>query len=260
MIILDVESTGPDPVLNRILTIALTKLSANAAPARIHYLFNGGGQIMTPETIAIHGITQEVAAAHPAFSSAYAHDMLAFIHGCDMGGFNLMNFDVQILWEEFYRVGITWDLAGINFVDVFGIFRKKEPRDLEAAVKFYCGREHVGAHEAACDVQATTDVLHAQLARYPDLGAMTIEQLAEYSTLDRDGNRKLDLAGVVVRGKDGVARYTHKRVRGVAVEEDPGYAHWIISHDFPQETKMVLRGLLAEVARKESERGQEQLF
>ena len=42
-------------------------------------------------------------------------------------------------------------------------------RSLEAALQFYCGREHGGAHDAMSDVNATIDVLAGQLARYDDL-------------------------------------------------------------------------------------------
>ena len=39
----------------------------------------------------------------------------------------------------------------------------------------------------------------------------------------------------------------HKKVRGVAVADDPGYAGWILRNNFPQQTKMVLEKLLAEL-------------
>jgi DNA polymerase III epsilon subunit-like protein len=43
------------------------------------------------------------------------------------------------------------------------------PANLSAALKFYTDREHEGAHDALADVEATADVLLAQLDRYPDL-------------------------------------------------------------------------------------------
>jgi hypothetical protein len=74
---------------------------------------------------------------------------------------------------------------------------------------------------------------------------MTLEQIAHYSMCDeRDGSIRMDLAGTIVKRKDGVPVFGTKRNRGVPVTEDPGYAGWILRSDFPQQTKDVIESIL----------------
>ncbi len=259
IVFLDIESTGLDTAVDRIVSLAMVKLSPTPLKTQhisseLSFFFNPGCK-MTEENIAIHGITNEMVAGQPPFE-AEAQRILKFLEGCDLAGFNLTNFDVPILWEEFYRTGVEWDLVGVDIVDAGALFKRFEPRDLAAAVKFYCGREHAEAHDAMADTQATVDVLVGQLARYPDLSGADVQTLAKLSNLAKDGSERLDLAGIVIRDKDGIARYTHKKVRGVAVKDDPGYAGWILRNNFPQQTKMVLEKLLAELQNG----GQEEMF
>lgn len=72
--------------------------------------------------------------------------------------------------EEFLRAGMEVDLTDRRMIDVQHIFYSMEPRTLSAAYKFYCQKELVNAHSAEADIQATIDVLYAQLARYQNLG------------------------------------------------------------------------------------------
>ena len=68
-----------------------------------------------------------------------------------------------MLLEEFERVGIEFDLEGVNLVDVQNIFHQMEQRTLVAAYKFYCDKDLTNAHSAAADTNATYDVLKSML-------------------------------------------------------------------------------------------------
>ena len=254
LISLDVETTGTDPVVDRIISLAMVKLDPD--PDRRHefsWLFNPGFPI-PPESTAIHGITDDQVRHCPRFA-----DHAQQIHGLlstntDLLGYNLFKLDLPIIWEELHRCGIAWDFSGAHIIDAFEVFRRFEPRDLAAAVKFYCKREHTGAHGAMDDAKATLDVLGGQVALYEQPGAFftfafrTVSALAELCAVDsRDGSTKLDFAGTVIRDAKGVARYTHRKVRGVAVAVDPGYAEWMMRNDFSSQTKKVLRALLDEI-------------
>ncbi|MBL0127783.1 MAG: hypothetical protein IPP83_10055 [Flavobacteriales bacterium] len=98
----------------------------------------------------------------------------------------------SLLAEEFHRVGVEWDSSHLRIVDVARIYHQMEPRNLSAALKYYCGREHEGAHDALADVEATADVLIAQLERYPDQLQGTVGFLGE---LSGDRKRSPDAAG-----------------------------------------------------------------
>lgn len=42
------------------------------------------------------------------------------------------------------------------------------PRNLTAAYKLYCGKDHVTAHTGAGDVRVTVEILEEELRRYPE--------------------------------------------------------------------------------------------
>ena len=262
---LDVESTGVDPCKDRIVTLAIVQIHPDAWPApsrpAVEWKFNPGVE-MTPENIAIHGITNESVKDCPTFDR-HARDIHAALTGCDLAGFNLRNFDIPIIFEELDRCGIEWDLTGVNIVDAFTLFRKKEPRDLSAAVEFYCGREHTGAHSAMADTLATLDVFNAQTDgrhRYGDLAAMDIPALAKFCNVERDGSERIDLAGTIIRNKEGVPVFGTKRNRGVPIASDLSYARWILRSEFPTETRMVLQKIVNQIIDQQETGGQGGLF
>jgi DNA polymerase-3 subunit epsilon len=243
----DIESTGPDPVLDRILTLAIIKewplAPARSMPRRAVFTgkYNGGGKVMTQETIDVHGITNEQAAQWPPLDQAEANRILDFIKGCDLLSFNGTRFDAIMLWEELNRAGVEWDTSDVQHIDAFGIFQIHEPRNLPAALRFYCDREHTEAHDAMGDVEATLAVFEAQTERYTDLWDMDVAALARHSQHDQV---RLDLAGKIVLNKEGVAVYAFGKAKGVPVKEDPGFGCWMLGKDFGENTKAVIRRLL----------------
>ena len=78
-----------------------------------------------------------------------------------------------MLVEEFLRADVDFDLKGRRFVDVQNIFHKMEPRNLAAAYKFYCQKEHINAHSAEADTIATYEILKSQLDQYKELPSRT---------------------------------------------------------------------------------------
>lgn len=241
LIFLDIEATGPSPDRDRLVQLSMMKWDGGIV--EWHDVLCNPGVIMSDEVIAIHGITNEMVADLPTFPH-FAKDVHEFLIGCDLGGYNLLNYDVPMLWDELYKAGIDWDIYnGTKIVDIGNIFKKKEERSLRAAVEFYCSREHVGAHGAKADTQATLDVFLAQCERYPDINAMTVTELAEYSKF----NERLDLAGKLIKGVDGRPTYNIGKARGVAVEDDIGFSHWMLRKDFSANTKFVLNRILDEI-------------
>lgn len=240
---LDIEGTSPDPATARIVELAVLKVMPDRSEKQWCQRFNPGVPIPA-EATAVHGITDADVADCPTFYERGRGVMLAF-DGCDLAGYNLTNYDVPLLWEEFYRAGLIWDLSQINIVDVEKIFKKREQRTLGAAVSFYCGREHEGAHGALADALATRDVLMAQLDRYPELKTMQPAELAAYATLD--DMKRIDLAGKLVRDKDGVARYNIGKLRGRPVSDDTSFARWMLNKDFSENTKIHVERVLQEI-------------
>lgn len=261
--VFDVEATGVDTAHDKIVSLAVTVFHPDGAQFKELWLFNPGRPI-PPEATKVHGITDEMVMDKPRFESL-AETVHAFIRDCDLCTFNGSNFDLGILWEEFNRAGINWDTKTPRHIDVGNLVKKMEPRSLTASLKFHCGEEHTGAHQADGDVSATVKVLAAMLERqqfyqwlkentqphvfdalmrrfndYSELALMEVPDLAEFSRMDD----RIDLAGVIARNAEGEAVYTHKKMRGVRVLDDLGYARWILGNDFSENTKQAVRRII----------------
>lgn len=235
---LDVETTGVDVALDRITSLAMIKTSHDGGRRDGWTALLNPEREIPPEVVELTGITNEAAKQQKPFRDV-AKEVMAFLTGCDLIGYNLIQFDVPILYEEFARAGLDWNLDGVSIVDCGTIFKKKEQRTLTAAVKFYTGAEHEGAHDALADVDATLKVLDGQLERYQDLSVMSVEDLAKFSKMDD----RCDLAGKIVM-KDGHPVYNIGKSKGVRVTDDISFAYWMMGKDFSKNTKAVLQKIL----------------
>ena len=168
---------------------------------------------------------------------ACAKSLAELIDGCDLAGYNSQRFDLPMLGEEFLRAGVEVDLLSRQHIDVQTIFHKMEPRTLEGAVRFYCHREHIGAHGAEADTIATLDVLLAQLDKYGDALPHSVKELSDLTTY----HRNVDLAGRIVLDDNDVPVFNFGKHKGRSVEtvlrEEPGYLSWLLQADFSRDTK-----------------------
>ena len=167
-----------------------------------------------------------------------AEQVYEFIKDCDLAGFNAIKFDIPILVEELIRADIDFDFSKVRMIDSQVIFHKKEPRNLSAALKFYCGKNLENAHSALDDTIATYEVFKAQLEKYDDLEP-NIDFLSDYTK--RSNN--LDFAGKIRIDADNDAifafgKYTGQKVIDV-FKSDKGYYSWIMKGDFPEYTKKI---------------------
>jgi DNA polymerase-3 subunit epsilon len=167
LVVIDLETTGTDPASDRIVEISVCKIFPDGRVDHRTRRVNPGVPI--PEAAsAIHVITDKDVAAEPRFARIDT-GLATFLDGCDLCGFNIKRFDLRMLLAEFRRAGVDVSLNDRPIVDPMEIFHARERRDLAAAVRFYCGRDHDGAHGAAADALAAVMVLDAMLARYGDL-------------------------------------------------------------------------------------------
>jgi len=163
--IIDLETTGISTQTARIVEIGLIKVLPNDRKSRRIIRLNPGVPI--PEGASrVHGIYDADVVDKPLFADV-ADELLSLLDGCDFCGFNLIRFDIPILLAEFARVDMSLSLRGRAIVDAMAIFHscvRREAgvkRDLTAAVRLYCDRDHESAHSAGADVLATANVLDA---------------------------------------------------------------------------------------------------
>lgn len=242
LVVFDIESTGTSPRKDRIIELAAIKVMPDGSEESCCWLLNPTVPI-PPETTAIHGISDEIVALCPTFADK-AEEIFGFFLGCDLSGFNADRFDIPCLEEEFARVGLNFAASSRRHVDVQRIYHRMEPRDLTAAVRFYCDRDHAGAHGAEADTRATLDVLKAQMAKYPslpkDIAAMD-EYLVPRDPLNADRNGLLRWMGGELCINFGKKK--GDSLRRLLLNE-PNYLRWIVKGDFDSEVRMIVKDLL----------------
>lgn len=254
--ILDIEATGLSITSDRIVEIAILKIDSSGNEVSFCKRVNPEMEI-PQEVIDIHGITNDDVKDAPTFKDILP-ELEAFIADADFAGYNSNKFDLPILAEEMLRAGSAMDLSQKRHIDVQNIFHKMEQRTLIAALAFYCNKELVNAHSAMADVQATWDVLNAQIDKYDSL-KNDVDFLNEFS---RHGDvKRLDFAGRLAINKKGEAVYNFGKHKGKAIKEvaktEPGYYGWMLDADFPLYTKQCLRNEMDKIKAERAEQREE---
>ena len=234
---IDLETTGVNLSLDRIVEIAIVKLMPDDTRSVKRKLINP--QIVIPQASSdIHGITNEMVKDAPTFKQA-GNEIKQFLENCDLGGYNSNRFDIPILMEEFLRAEMDVDLSDRRMIDVQHIFYQMEPRTLTAAYKFFCDKELENAHSAEVDIKATIEVFEAQVQRYQKLGD-TID-----SILTVIGEEKIvDYARRFVFDDKGIEVFNFGKYKGKPVVDilrnEPQYYDWMMKGEFPMHTKKKL--------------------
>lgn len=244
--IFDLEATGLNITKERIVQIAILKINPDGSEEKFESLINPEIEI-SEEVTKIHGIKNEDVINAPTFAQI-ADKIVEFIKNADLAGYNSNKFDIPLLAEELLRAGNSFDISTKRFVDVQNIFHKMEQRTLVAALKFYCNKELVNAHNAMSDTTATWEVLKAQLEKYPELEG-NIDYLSKFT---KNGNT-IDFAGRLAYNDKNEPIYNFGKHKGKTIKEvnqlEPGYYSWFVSPqtDFPLHTKQKLKEIIEEI-------------
>jgi len=249
----DLETTGIKVATDRIVEICILKVNPDGT-TKIKTLRVNPEMPIPPEVTAIHGIRDEDVKDCPTFREI-AHELNQFLENCDLAGYNSNHFDIPLIVEEFLRTDVDFDLKGRKFVDVQNIFHRMEPRNLNAALKFYCNKDLVNAHSAEADTIATYEILKAQLDRYKDVSIKDkkgnlsqpvvndIKALSDFSYLTRN----VDLIGHIVYNDKDVEVFNFGKHKGKPVEQvfaaEPSYYDWMQKSEFPLSTKKVITSI-----------------
>ncbi|MCO5061020.1 MAG: exonuclease domain-containing protein [Kiritimatiellae bacterium] len=231
----DIESTGINIYEDRIIDLAIVLVHPDGRREEHTYRVNPGRPIPV-EASRVHGIYDDDVKDCPTFD-AVARNVAAVLENADLGGYNIARFDVPLLEREMERAGVPFSGSGRRIVDAQRIFHRREPRDLTAALKFYTGKAHDGAHGALADVLATLDVLEGQYKRYEDL-PRPIGDLHEYCNpkdptwVDSTGRLKWVNGEVTINFG---SKQRGKKLRDI-VKFEPGFLRWMLDQNFPRDT------------------------
>jgi DNA polymerase-3 subunit epsilon len=254
----DLEATGLNVVKDRIIQVAIIKYSAKGKdPEELSLLINPGIPISL-EAMQVHGISAKDVANKPTFQQV-AQKIYDFIGDSDLAGYNSNRFDIPMLMEEFARVGMEFDVSKRKTIDVQRIFYKMEPRNLKAALRFYCDEKMEDAHDALADVKATVAVFKGQLERYAGVDYVdddgnrqdepvrnNMKVLHEFTNdnrfVDATQKMKYDTNGEIVFN---FGKYVGQSV-GKSLSQDKQYYNWILNKEFSSQVKQIVKRLVKE--------------
>jgi len=258
----DIESTGLNVLRDRILQLAIIKFQKNSNQLEELSMLINPGVPISEEAFQVHGISAKDLSNKPVFAQV-ADKIFKFIGDADLAGYNSNRFDIPMLVEEFARVGIDFDMAKRRTIDVQRIFYKMEPRTLKAAVRFYCQKDLINAHDALSDVRATISVFEGQLEKYvgkevenedgllgPSPITPDIQQLHDFT----NDLRFLDATQKLRVEKDGTVVFNFGKYEGKPAGEvlykDKNYYNWIITKEFSTQVKQAVKSLLKDYVSK----------
>ena len=211
----DLETTGPSPLSDRIVTAHLSLINPQAGTIQPRdWLLNPGIDIPAGAT-AVHGITTEHAAEHgqeytSGVEEIFTALMTAWKSGHVVVAFNGA-FDLTLVNAEAERLGIgslsSW--CG-PVVDPF-ICDKQKDKYRKGSRKLGDVCAHYGvkldnAHEAAADALAATRLAYKLIRKY-DLATTPAEQLMHQQ------------AAWYAEQQTGLATYWRKKAAGLAGDE-----------------------------------------
>lgn len=240
---MDVETTGTNPNSDRVVELSILRIQPDGTEEYKSHRVNPGVPIPADAT-AVHSITDADVSGLPMFRQ-YAKSVRDFLDGCDIAGFNVIKFDLPCLEAEFSRAGVEFSRRGRYLVDSMVIYHQRDPRDLKAAYRKYCGVEMENAHVAEEDAKAAAAVLDGQLEMYGDLpkdtaGLCALCYHVQENYIDVDG-KFIWVEGEAVCnfGK----KYRGRKLRDIAAA-DPSYLSWIAGADFSNEVRELAKKAL----------------
>jgi DNA polymerase-3 subunit epsilon len=250
LVVVDVETTGKVAGVDRIVQIAIMKAyPASNDPSEITGVkewstFVDPQMVIPAEATLAHKITNEMIAGAPTWSDV-AWKIYSGLVDVDFVGQNV-RFDLRFLEAEFARVGIKWSYADAGVIDTLRIDQVRDPRDLTALLKKYCGEDHTDAHDAMADVSGTVKVLAGEFNAYPDLPSSVAELHA--LLFPRDPSWVDAVGKIVWRNQDaciGFGKWNGHALREV-VTKDRRYLQTFILEkgDFPEDVKEIVRAAL----------------
>lgn len=188
----DLETTGINLEIDRIVEISIIRLSPDMNKSIFTSRLNPECQI--PEEVsAIHGIYDADVEGAPTFN-AIAPDISAFLDGCDLGGYNAIRFDLPFLEKKMFQAGFSFSLAERLTIDPFILFKLMEPtgkHTLSVACEHYLGHPLLNAHSAKADINATIEVLEAQIRKYSAFTQNDLPSCIDAWPSDMQGLHKL---------------------------------------------------------------------
>lgn len=263
LIVFDVESTGVDPLKDRIIELGFQLWDADGLKKEYRTLINPGIPI-PPEATKAHHITDEMVQGcrdcmlydssiegrdrHPRQIEGISHEFKPWPYfqqlasnlvigftNCDFAGKNV-RFDLRIFAAEMARAKVEWSRGDARIVDAERLEQIAVPRGLSHLYEKYTGTKHDSAHSALGDARASTTIIVHQLQAHPQLSRDldTLHTAQWGDMLDLDG-KFVFINGVACVGRWG--KHANKPMHTVPID----YYDFILGGDFSAEVKALAR-------------------
>lgn len=246
IVFFDLETTGLDQIKDRIIEIYMKKKFPDGSEEEFYSKFNPYPVQVSESSHSVHGITNEELMNESKFEEK-SQEILDFIKDCDLGGYNILNFDLPMLFEEFIRAGKMFDYRKHRILDSYRMWAYYEPRSLSGATKRFLNRKLIDAHRAKSDVDATSEIFEKQLIEWD------IDDLDQIHKLTTDLDKRLDLSGKFKKNDAGevvitFGKHINKTVQQIFAE-DSEYLRWIYEKaEMPSDTKMIARRIYSKLS------------
>jgi DNA polymerase-3 subunit epsilon len=236
IVFFDLETTGTDIVNSRIVQLAYIKLYMDGTTEENKFLVNPIIPI-PKEASDVHGITDDMVKDAPFFSNI-AKTIYEVFKNSDIAGYNSNNFDIPLICEEYARLSVIFLDWEYNLIDVLKYERLLRPNKLADVYKRYTGKELEGSHDALNDTRATLQILFHQIDGKDEITAKEIDDFCQGS------KKRYDVSGKTHIDENGIVCWSFGKLINKPVLEDKKYLDWVLSNDFPSETKFKINQLL----------------
>ncbi len=244
LVILDLETTGTWVEKDRIVEIGMIKIMPDEGQRETYIKRVNPGMPIPANVTKIINITDDDVKDAPRFKDI-AKEVSSFLGDSDLGGFNVLRFDIPLLERELYEAGVSFNWRNRAVYDAQKVYHVHEKRDLMAAYLFYCGKKLENAHSALNDADATVDILDAQIEKYgnKEKGIESLRDIDYEAKSDYfDKERKFCWWNGQLYPMFG--KYGRKKHIKAIAKEDRGYLEWVLTKDFGEEIRTMIKKAL----------------
>lgn len=241
LIVFNVKTTGIQISADKIINISYIKQWSDGHRKKAEIHLNPEIEISS-EAEQIHRISNDDVKDKPTFRDK-SQEIWDLFNDCFYGGYNIMNFDLPVLRREFVRIGMNFEYDIDHIIDSKKIYRYMVPRTFSAVYEYYTGKKIPKEKSSMFEAEASAKVLEKQIKDYKTIGSL--ELIGKINRMDESLYNDNTIKFYWQNGEAFFAfsKYQDKSLFAV-IEEDPGFIQWILSADFSEETKNIVRAAL----------------
>ena len=203
IVFFDLETTGLEKDKDRIVQIGMRKVDYEGnAVSTFDMKFNPCGVKSTPEALEN-----------------------------DLGGHNIIKFDIPFLMAEFERCGKSFTIEKRRIIDTRLLYLNFNTKVLLDMYREYCGEPACNPHDAMCDTFMCYGLYEALVEKHN----ITMDDIDEIC----GNNTRIDIEGFFVLNENMKVCMGKGKYKGKPVEEvDPSYFDWMCNNaGFTEETR-----------------------